>query len=104
MTTNGLVIILFCIKIIAAQKQGIGPDELRGTVQNDILKEFQAQHAWIYPPEPALKLIVDMLEWASEKAPKYNPISISGYHIRERSEKHTSELQSRGHLVCRLLL
>jgi len=92
MTINGPAIILFCFYIIAAEKQGIGPDELRGTVQNDILKEFQAQHAWIYPPEPALKLIVDMLEWASEKAPKYNPISISGYHIREAGSTAAQEL------------
>ena len=59
------------------------PRRLRGTVQNDILKEYQAQHAWVYPPEPALRLIVDMFEWCAEHAPKYNPISISGYHIRE---------------------
>lgn len=92
MTINGPAIILFCFYIVAAEKQGISPDKLRGTVQNDILKEYQAQHAWVYPPEPALKLIVDMFEWASEKAPLYNPISISGYHIREAGSTAAQEL------------
>src|SRR5690625_7182247 len=92
MTINGPAIILFCFYIIAAEKQEIGPDELRGTVQNDMLKEFQAQHAWVYPPEPALKLIVDMLEWAAEKAHKYNPISIRGDHIREAGTNGAQEL------------
>src|SRR5690606_20526484 len=59
MTINGPAIIMFCFYVIAAEKQGVSPDRLRGTVQNDILKEYMAQHAWIYPAEPALKLIVD---------------------------------------------
>jgi methylmalonyl-CoA mutase N-terminal domain/subunit len=92
MTINGPAIILFCFYVVAAEKQGISPDKLRGTVQNDILKEYQAQHAWVYPPEPALKLIIDMFEWASKKAPKYNPISISGYHIREAGATAGQEL------------
>jgi methylmalonyl-CoA mutase N-terminal domain/subunit len=92
MTINGPAIILFCFYVVAAEKQGISPDKLRGTVQNDILKEYQAQHAWVYPPEPALKLIIDMFEWASAKAPKYNPISISGYHIREAGSTAAQEL------------
>ena len=92
MTINGPAIILFCFYVVAAEKQGVSPDKLRGTVQNDILKEFQAQHAWIYPPEPALKLIVDMFEWCSKHAPKYNPISISGYHIREAGATAAQEL------------
>ena len=83
MTINGPAIILFCFYVAAAEKKGISADKLRGTVQNDILKEYQAQHAWVFPPEPALRAIVDMFEWCSENAPKYNPISISGYHIRE---------------------
>jgi methylmalonyl-CoA mutase, N-terminal domain len=61
-------------------------------VQNDILKEYQAQHAWVYPPEPALRLIIDMFEWCAEHAPKYNPISISGYHIREAGATAAQEL------------
>ena len=92
MTINGPAIMLFAFYVVAAEKQGVPPEELRGTVQNDILKEYQAQHAWIYPPEPALKLIVDMFEWASENAPKYNPISISGYHIREAGATAAQEL------------
>jgi methylmalonyl-CoA mutase, N-terminal domain len=92
MTINGPAIMLFCFYVVAAEKQGVAPDKLRGTVQNDILKEYQAQHAWIYPPEPALKLIVDMFDWASENAPKYNPISISGYHIREAGSTAAQEL------------
>ncbi len=92
MTINGPAIMLFCFYVVAAEKQGVSAEKLRGTVQNDILKEYQAQHAWIYPPEPALKLIVDMFEWASENAPKYNPISISGYHIREAGSTAAQEL------------
>jgi methylmalonyl-CoA mutase, N-terminal domain len=92
MTINGPAIILFCFYVAAAERQGISPDVLRGTVQNDILKEYQAQHAWVYPPEPALRLIVDMFEWCSENAPKYNPISISGYHIREAGATAGQEL------------
>jgi methylmalonyl-CoA mutase N-terminal domain/subunit len=92
MTINGPAIILFCFYIVAAEKQGISADALRGTVQNDILKEYQAQHAWVYPPEPALRLVIDMFEWASKNAPKYNPISISGYHIREAGATAAQEL------------
>ncbi len=92
MTINGPAIILFSFYVIAAEKQGISPEKLRGTVQNDILKEYQAQHAWVYPPEPALKLIVDMFEWCAANAPRYNPISISGYHIREAGSTASQEL------------
>jgi len=92
MTINGPAVILFAFYVAAAEKQGVRSDSLRGTVQNDILKEYQAQHAWVYPPDPALRLIVDMFEWASDHAPKYNPISISGYHIREAGATATQEL------------
>ena len=92
MTINGPAIILFCFYVAAAQRQGIEPERLRGTVQNDILKEYQAQHAWVFPPEPALRLIVDMFEWCGANAPKYNPISISGYHIREAGATAGQEL------------
>jgi methylmalonyl-CoA mutase N-terminal domain/subunit len=92
MTINGPAIILFCFFVAAAEKQGVPPEALRGTVQNDILKEFQAQHAWIFPPEPALRLVIDMFEWCSVHAPKYNPISISGYHIREAGATAAQEL------------
>ncbi|MEZ4423840.1 MAG: methylmalonyl-CoA mutase family protein [Gemmatimonadota bacterium] len=92
MTINGPAVILFCFYVAAAERQGIDPSVLRGTVQNDILKEYQAQHAWVYPPEPALRLIVDMFEWCSTNAPKYNPVSISGYHIREAGATAAQEL------------
>jgi methylmalonyl-CoA mutase, N-terminal domain len=92
MTINGPAIILFCFYMAAAEKQGVPFDRIRGTVQNDILKEYQAQHAWVYPPEPALRLVIDMFEWASKEAPKYNPISISGYHIREAGSTAAQEL------------
>ncbi len=92
MTINGPAVILFCMYVAAAEKQGVRPDILRGTVQNDILKEYQAQHAWIFPPEAALRCIVDMFGWCSEHAPKYNPISISGYHIREAGGTAGQEL------------
>jgi methylmalonyl-CoA mutase N-terminal domain/subunit len=92
MTINGPAIILFAFYMVAAEKQGVPFHKLRGTVQNDILKEYQAQHAWVYPPEPALRLVIDMFEWASKNAPKYNPISISGYHIREAGSTAAQEL------------
>ena len=92
MTINGPAIILFCFYVAAAERQGIPPEKLRGTVQNDILKEYQAQHAWVFPPEPALRLILDMFEWCGTNAPKYNPISISGYHIREAGATAGQEL------------
>jgi methylmalonyl-CoA mutase N-terminal domain/subunit len=92
MTINGPAMILFCFYVAAAEKQGVDVAVLRGTVQNDILKEYQAQHAWIFPPEPALRCIVDMFEWCSEQTPKYNPISISGYHIREAGSTAAEEL------------
>ena len=92
MTINGPAIILFCFYMIAAEKQGVPFHKLRGTVQNDILKEYQAQHAWVYPPEPALRLVIDMFEWAAKSAPKYNPVSISGYHIREAGATAAQEL------------
>jgi methylmalonyl-CoA mutase N-terminal domain/subunit len=92
MTINGPAIILFAFYVAAAERQGVAPEKLRGTVQNDILKEYQAQHAWVYPPEPALRLIVDMFDWSSRETPKYNPISISGYHIREAGSTAGQEL------------
>ena len=92
MTINGPAAILFCFYVAAAERQGVDIRKLQGTIQNDILKEFVAQHAWIYPPEPALKIIVDLFEWASEHTPKWNTISISGYHIREAGATAVQEL------------
>ncbi len=92
MTINGPAAILFCFYVAAAERQGVDIRQLQGTVQNDILKEYMAQHAWIYPPEPALKIIVDMFEWAAEHTPRWNTISISGYHIREAGATAEQEL------------
>ena len=92
MTINGPAVILFCFYVAAAEKQGVASKLLRGTVQNDILKEYMAQHAWCYPIEPALRLIVDLFEWGAEHAPQWNTISISGYHIREAGATAAQEL------------
>ncbi|MGH7631780.1 MAG: acyl-CoA mutase large subunit family protein [Gemmatimonadales bacterium] len=92
MTINGPAAILFCFYVAAAEQQGVPLDRLRGTIQNDILKEYMAQHAWIYPAEPALRIIVDLFEWAAEHSPKWNTISISGYHIREAGATAAQEL------------
>ena len=92
MTINGPAAILFCFYVAAGEKQGVPIDKLRGTVQNDILKEYMAQHAWVYPVEPALKIIVDMFEWCTTHTPLWNTISISGYHIREAGSTAAQEL------------
>jgi methylmalonyl-CoA mutase N-terminal domain/subunit len=92
MTINGPAIILWAFYIAAAEKQGVSADKLRGTIQNDILKEYMAQHAWCFPIEPALRLIVDCFEWGAKHAPLWNTISISGYHIREAGATAVQEL------------
>ena len=92
MTINGPAVILYCFYLAAAEKQGVRLDQLRGTIQNDILKEYMAQHAWCFPIEPALRLIVDCFEWSSEHVPQWNTISISGYHIREAGATAAQEL------------
>ncbi len=92
MTINGPAIILWAFYIAAAEKQGVSSDKLRGTIQNDILKEYMAQHAWCFPIEPALRLIVDCFEWGAKHAPQWNTISISGYHIREAGSTAAQEL------------
>src|SRR6202163_1573786 len=92
MTINGPAVILYCFYIAAAEKQGVDSKKLRGTIQNDILKEYMAQHAWVYPIEPALRLIVDCFEWSAEHVPQWNTISISGYHIREAGATAAQEL------------
>ncbi|MEO8580658.1 MAG: methylmalonyl-CoA mutase family protein [Gemmatimonadales bacterium] len=92
MTINGPAVILYCFYIAAAEKKGVDSKKLRGTIQNDILKEYMAQHAWVYPIEPALRLIVDCFEWSAEHVPQWNTISISGYHIREAGATAAQEL------------
>ena len=92
MTINGPAIIIWAFYIAAAERQGVDSTKLRGTIQNDILKEYMAQHAWCFPIEPALRLIVDCFEWGATHAPLWNTVSISGYHIREAGSTAAQEL------------
>ncbi len=92
MTVNGPAQILFAFFLVAAEEQGVAWDRLQGTLQSDILKEFIAQKEWIYPPEPHLRLIVDMIEFCVDRVPAWNTISVSGYHIREAGATAQQEL------------
>ncbi len=92
MTINGPAAMLLAFYIAVAEKQGVPFDKLRGTIQNDILKEYIAQKEWIYPPRPSMRIIVDMIEFCTEHVPQWNTISISGYHIREAGSTAAQEL------------
>jgi methylmalonyl-CoA mutase len=83
MTMNGAVLPILAFYIVAAEEQGVKPEQLSGTIQNDILKEFMVRNTYIYPPTPSMKIIADIFEFTSKKMPKFNSISISGYHIQE---------------------
>jgi|TARA_B110000967_G_C18900471_1_gene574520 methylmalonyl-CoA mutase N-terminal domain/subunit len=91
-TINGPAIILLAFYIAAAEKQGVDLNTIQGTLQNDILKEFTAQKEWIFPPRPSMRVITDMLSYCTKNMPKYNTISISGYHIREAGSTAAQEL------------
>ena len=91
-TINGPAIILLALYIAAAEKQNVDIKNLRGTLQNDILKEFIAQKEWIFPPVPSMRLVTDMIEFCTRNMPKYNTVSISGYHIREAGSTAAQEL------------
>jgi methylmalonyl-CoA mutase N-terminal domain/subunit len=92
MTINSPAAIIWAMYIVAAEKQGVRLDQLRGTIQNDILKEYIAQKEYIYPPEPSLRLVTDTIEYGTQFLPQWNPISISGYHIREAGSTAAQEL------------
>ena len=92
MTINSPAAIIWAMYIAAAEKQGVRTDQLRGTIQNDILKEFIAQKEFIYPPEPSMRLVVDTMEFGAQSVPQWNTISISGYHIREAGSTAAQEL------------
>ncbi len=92
MTINAPAIAVLAMFIVAAEKQGADSRALQGTIQNDILKEYHAQNTWIYPPEPSLRLIADTLKYCGQHVPKWNTISISGYHIREAGATALQEL------------
>ncbi len=83
MTMNGAVLPIMAFYIVAAEEQGVTPEQLSGTIQNDILKEFMVRNTYIYPPEPSMRIIADIFAYTAEKMPKFNSISISGYHIQE---------------------
>jgi methylmalonyl-CoA mutase, N-terminal domain len=92
MTINSTASILLCLYIAVAEERGVARHALRGTVQNDILKEYIARGTYIYPPRPSLRLITDMFAWCAREVPKWNTISISGYHIREAGSDAAQEL------------
>jgi len=92
MTMNGAVLPILALYIAAAQEQGVSPDKLAGTIQNDILKEFMVRNTYIYPPKPSMRIISDIFAYTSENMPKYNSISISGYHMQEAGATADLEL------------
>jgi methylmalonyl-CoA mutase N-terminal domain/subunit len=92
MTINGPAVPVFCMMVASAQRQGFEPAQLDGTLQTDIFKEYIAQKEWIFPPEPHLRLIGDLMEYTDENMPRYKPISVSGYHIREAGATAAQEL------------
>ena len=92
MTINAPAAMLLAFYICVAEKQGVRPDALRGTIQTDILKEYIAQKEWIFPPEPSMRLCVDMIEYCAREVPLWHPVSISGYHIREAGSTAQQEL------------
>ena len=92
MTINSPAAIIWAMYLVVAEKQGVPPEKIGGTLQNDILKEYIAQNEYIFPPEPSLRLVVDTVEFAAQRLPRWNPISISGYHIREAGSTAVQEL------------
>ncbi|GAA3227847.1 methylmalonyl-CoA mutase [Actinocorallia longicatena] len=92
MTMNGAVLPVLALYVVAAEEQGVAPEQLAGTIQNDILKEFMVRNTYIYPPTPSMRIISDIFAFTSQKMPKYNSISISGYHIQEAGATADLEL------------
>ena len=91
-TMNGAVLPILAFYVAVAEEQGVSPDQLTGTIQNDILKEFMVRNTYIYPPGPSMRIVSDIIEWSSKEMPKFNPISISGYHIQEAGATADLEL------------
>lgn len=92
MTINGPAVPIFCMMVVSAERQGFEPRQLDGTLQTDIFKEYIAQKEWIFPPEPHLRLIGDLMEYTDQNMPRYKPLSVSGYHIREAGATAAQEL------------
>ncbi len=92
MTMNGAVLPVMAFYIVAAEEQGVGQAQLSGTIQNDILKEFAVRNTYIYPPEPSMRIVADIIAYTSEHMPRFNSISISGYHMLEAGATAVQEL------------
>jgi methylmalonyl-CoA mutase N-terminal domain/subunit len=92
MTINAPAAIMLAFYVVAAERRGIGPERLAGTIQTDILKEYIAQKEWCFPVDPAMRLVIDMVQWCAGHMPRWHPISISGYHIREAGSTAAQEL------------
>ncbi len=92
MTMNGAVLPVLAGYVVAAEEQGVSQDQLSGTIQNDILKEFMVRNTYIFPPEPSMRIIADIIEYTAQKMPKFNSISISGYHMQEAGANQALEL------------
>src|SRR6516165_2336514 len=92
MTMNGAVLPVLALYIVAAEEQGVKPEKLSGTIQNDILKEFMVRNTYIYPPQPSLRIIGDIFRYAAKNMPKFNSISVSGYHMQEAGATQDLEL------------
>ena len=92
MTMNGAVVPILAAFIVAAEEQGVACDRLSGTIQNDILKEFMVRNTYIYPPEPSMRIVVDIIAYAAAEMPRFNPVSISGYHMQEAGATLVQEL------------
>jgi methylmalonyl-CoA mutase N-terminal domain/subunit len=92
MTINAPAAIMLAFYVVAAERRGIGPEKLAGTIQTDILKEYIAQKEWCFPVDPAMRLVTDMIEWCAHHMPRWHPVSISGYHIREAGSTADQEL------------
>ena len=92
MTINAPAAVMLAFYVVAAERQGVAAERLAGTIQTDILKEYIAQKEWCFPVDPALRLVTDMVEFCTERMPRWHPISISGYHIREAGSTAGQEL------------
>ncbi|MCY4172313.1 MAG: methylmalonyl-CoA mutase [Bacteroidetes bacterium] len=92
MTMNGAVLPIMAFFIVAAQESGVMPQQLRGTIQNDILKEFMVRNTYIYPPQPSMRITGDIIQWCTENMPRFNPVSVSGYHMHEAGAPAAMEL------------
>ena len=92
MTMNGAVLPVMAFYIVTAEEQGVGPENLSGTIQNDILKEFMVRNTYIYPPDPSMRIVADIFKYTAARMPKFNSISVSGYHMEEAGASSDIEL------------